>query len=214
MNFDIRPEVSVILPTYNRAGHIEQAIESVIAQSFAEWELIVIDDGSTDGTSGIVERYLQKHANIRYMKHRNRKAALSRNAGIQAAFGRYITFLDSDDRYLPEHLESRYRLLDSRPEIDLISGGFICEGDPWIRDRNDPEKLVHVSKCIVGGTLFGRRELFLALEGFRALDYAEDTDLWERATEKHNVITITAPESYLYLRSNDSITSQYRKTRI
>lgn len=212
MNFDIRPEVSVILPAYNRADHLERAIESVVAQTFSEWELIVIDDGSTDGTMALMDRYVQNYQNIRYMKHRNRKAALSRNAGIQASFGRYVTFLDSDDRYLPEHLESRRILLDSRPEIDLISGGFVCEGDPWIRDRHDPEKLVHVRECIVGGTFFGRRELFLALDGFRALDYAEDTDLWERASEKHSIIVITAPESYLYLRSNDSITSQYRKT--
>ncbi len=203
------PEISVILPTFNRAGLLEQAIESVIAQTFTDWELVVVDDGSVDETFAIVDRYLRQHGNIRYMKHRNRKAPLSRNAGIQAAFGRYVTFLDSDDYYRPEHLESRYRLLESRPDVDLLSGGFTVVGDPWVRDRNNPEKLIHIGECIVGGTFFGRRELFQAVEGFRALDYAEDADLWDRAGSHHSIVKIDAPQSYVYRRSEVSITGNY-----
>lgn len=202
-------EISVILPTFNRAGLLEQAIESVIAQTFTDWELVVVDDGSVDETFAIVDRYLRQHGNIRYMKHRNRKAPLSRNAGIQAAFGRYVTFLDSDDYYRPEHLESRYRLLESRPDVDLLSGGFTVVGDPWVRDRNNPEKLIHIGECIVGGTFFGRRELFQAVEGFRALDYAEDADLWDRAGSHHSIVKIDAPQSYVYRRSEVSITGNY-----
>jgi glycosyltransferase involved in cell wall biosynthesis len=205
------PLVSVVLATFNRAGILDEAIESVLAQRLGDWELIVVDDGSSDGTFAIVDRHLHRHANIRYMKHRNRRAALSRNAGIQASFGRYVTFLDSDDRYLPEHLESRFDLLESNPEIDLLTGGFALHGDPWVRDRNDPEQLVHVSECILGGTLFGRRELFTEIGGFRDIDYAEDTDLWERASLHHGVMKIESPESYIYRRSEDSITRTYRK---
>ncbi|MGC8774235.1 MAG: glycosyltransferase family 2 protein [Chlorobaculum sp.] len=211
--FDIQPAVSVILPTFDRAPLLASAIESVITQSFTEWELIVVDDGSSDNTFEIVDAFIRQHANIRYMKHRNRKAALSRNAGIQAAFGRYITFLDSDDLYLPEHLESRLRLLESMPEVRLISGGFVCEGDPWVRDRDDPEKLIHVRECIAGATMFGRRELFLDIGGFRALDYAEDTDLWERAARSHKVLKIDQPESYIYRRSPGSITRTYKPAK-
>jgi glycosyltransferase involved in cell wall biosynthesis len=212
MTFGDHPKVSVILATFNRAKLLEQAIDSVIAQSFSDWELIVVDDGSDDGSFGLLDRYLQRHGNIRYMKHRNRKAALSRNAGIQASFGRYVTFLDSDDRYLPEHLESRHALLESRPDVDLLAGGFICHGDPWVRDRHDPEKMVHINDCILCGTLFGRKELFTDIGGFRAIDYAEDSDLWERAAERHRVLKIGAPESYVYQRSKDSITGNYRGT--
>jgi glycosyltransferase involved in cell wall biosynthesis len=207
-----RPEISVILATFNRASLLEQAIESVVTQTFPDWELVVVDDGSCDDTFNVVDHYLQRHGNIRYMKHRNRKAALSRNAGIQASFGRYITFLDSDDFYHPEHLESRHRLLESRPDVDLLSGGFIIEGDPWVRDRKDPEKLVHIGECILCGTLFGRRELFVTLNGFRAIDYAEDTDLWDRAGQQHSIMKIDTPESYVYRRSEDSITRNYRGT--
>jgi glycosyltransferase involved in cell wall biosynthesis len=212
-HFDIRPAISVILPTYDRAPLLAEAIESVVAQSITEWELIVVDDGSSDESFAVVDAFLLEHANIRYMKHRNRKAALSRNAGIQASFGRYVTFIDSDDRYLPEHLESRYRMMEAMPETDMLSGGYCCIGDPWVRDRNDPEKLIHLSECIVGATMFGRRELFMELGGFRALDYAEDTDLWERASRRYRLLKIDQPESYLYQRSPDSITGTCKPNR-
>ncbi|NTU68631.1 MAG: glycosyltransferase family 2 protein [Chlorobiaceae bacterium] len=212
MNSYGRPQVSVILATFNRAGHLDAAIDSVLDQSFEDWELIVVDDGSVDETFSVVDRHLQRHVNIRYMKHRNRHAPLARNAGIQAAFGSYITFLDSDDRYLPEHLQSRIDMLESMPEVDLLSGGFACIGDPWVRDRNDSEKLVHISECILCGTLFGRRELFTDIGGFRDIDYAEDTDLWERAAAKYQLLKIEAPESYIYQRSDDSITGTWRKS--
>jgi glycosyltransferase involved in cell wall biosynthesis len=209
--FYIRPAVSVILPTFERAPLLATAIESVITQSFTDWELIVVDDGSSDNTFDVVNAFIREHDNIRYMKQRNRKAALARNAGIQASFGRYVTFLDSDDGYLPEHLESRYRLLESRPELELVSGGFSLEGDPWVRDRNNPEQWVHVSECIAGATFFGRRELFMEIGGFRNLDYAEDSDLWERAAQHHRILKIDAPESYLYRRNADSITRTYKQ---
>lgn len=211
MNSSGSPQVSVVMATFNRAATLGSAIDSVISQSFPDWELIVVDDGSVDETFSIVDPYLHRHGNIRYMKHRNRKAALSRNAGIQAAFGRYITFLDSDDHYLPEHLASRFRLFESMPEIDLLSGGFVCEGDPWIRDRNDPEKMIHVRECILCGTMFGRRELFMSIGGFRDIDYAEDTDLWERASANHRLLKIDGPETYHYLRSDNSITRTYTR---
>jgi glycosyltransferase involved in cell wall biosynthesis len=211
--FDILPAVSVILPTFDRAPLLASAIESVVAQSFTEWELIVVDDGSSDETFGIVDAFVREHGNIRYMKHRNRKAALSRNAGIQASFGRYITFIDSDDLYLPEHLESRFRLLESQPALKLISGGFTCLGDPWVKDRHDPEQWIHVNECTVGSTFFGRRELFMEIGGFRALEYAEDSDLWERAAQHHQVLKIDTPQSYIYRRTADSITKTYSQNR-
>lgn len=211
-HFDLRPAISVILPTFDRAPLLTHAIESVVAQSFTEWELIVVDDGSSDESFAVVDAFLRQHGNIRYMKHRNRKAALSRNAGIQASFGRYVTFLDSDDLYLPEHLESRFRMLEAMPEVQLLSGGFVCEGDPWVRDRDDPERWIHVRECIAGATMFGRRELFLNIGGFRALDYAEDTDLWERASRQYRVLKIDQPESYIYRRSHNSITRTYKQT--
>jgi len=204
--FQPEPAVSVILPTFNREKTLPDALESVIAQTFTDWELIVVDDGGTDETPAIIDSFIAKGGNIRYMRHANRGAALSRNAGIQASFGRYITFLDSDDSYLPRHLESRMAVMASDPSPDLLSGGFRGEDDIRVVDRFDPERTVHIGDCILGGTLFGRREVFFSLGGFRNLDYAEDADLWDRAAALYNVLKLTAPRTYVYSRADDSIT--------
>ncbi|NTW83482.1 MAG: glycosyltransferase family 2 protein [Chlorobiaceae bacterium] len=209
MRFSGSPEISVILPTFNREGHVGNAIESVLGQSYSNWELIIVDDGSSDMTFSAIDPYLMKFQGIRYMKHSNRKPALSRNAGIQASFGRYITFLDSDDIYLPEHLESRIAIMEKNPGTSLLSGGFLFDGDIMVKDRNDPKKLVHITECILAGTLFGKRELFHALEGFSALDYAEDADLWDRASEHFTIMKLDTPRTYCYRRAPDSITLNY-----
>jgi glycosyltransferase involved in cell wall biosynthesis len=209
MRFGNSPEISVILPTFNRAGHLENAVESVISQTYSNWELIIIDDGSSDNTFEKIDPYLMRSGAIRYMKHRNRRPALSRNAGIQASFGRYITFLDSDDHYHPEHLETRLSIMESNPEIALLSGGFHYEGKIMVKDRFNPEKLIAIDECILAGTLFGRRELFHALEGFRDISYAEDSDLWDRASLDYRVLKLVDPKTYIYRRADDSITLNY-----
>jgi len=197
------------MPTFNRANHIENAVKSVLSQSFENWELIIVDDGSTDNTFATLDPYINRFANIRYMKHKNRKAALSRNAGIQASVGRYITFLDSDDIYLDNHLETRKALIENMQEVSLLSGGFLCDEQIMVKDCYNPDKLINIRECILCGTMFGKREIFITLEGFRELDYAEDTDLWERASKLFTVKKIETPKSYVYRRANDSITLNY-----
>ena len=76
MRFSYNPEISVIMPTFNRARHLENAVQSVIAQSFESWELIIVDDGSSDHTFETLNPYIERFTNIRYLKHKNRKAAL------------------------------------------------------------------------------------------------------------------------------------------
>ncbi len=209
MIFNYSPEISVIMPTFNRAGYLENAVQSVITQSFESWELIIVDDGSSDDTFAILDPYIARFENIRYLKHKNRKASLSRNAGIQASFGRYITFLDSDDHYLNNHLESRVAILKEYREVALLSGGFLCDEDIRVKDRNNTDKLIHIRECILGGTFFGTREIFFSLEGFRDLEYAEDADLWERAEALYTVKKIEDPKTYVYQRAEDSITLNY-----
>lgn len=209
MRFNYRPDISIIMPTFNRARHLEHAVQSVLDQSFSNWELIIVDDGSTDNTFQTLDPFIHKFPNIRYMKQSNRKAALARNAGIQASFGRYITFLDSDDHYLNNHLESRVAILKEYREVALLSGGFLCDEDIRVKDRNNTDKLIHIRECILGGTFFGTREIFFSLEGFRDLEYAEDADLWERAEALYTVKKIEDPKTYVYQRAEDSITLNY-----
>jgi len=209
MRFSSTPDITVILPTFNRAAYLKTAISSVIEQTFSNWELIVVDDGSSDDSFDTVSPFLERHPNIRYMKHKNRKVALSRNAGIQASFGRYITFLDSDDHYLENHLASRIALMEAMPDVDLLSGGFLCDEPTMVKDCRNLDKMIDIRECTLCGTIFGKRELFFAVEGFRNLDYAEDTDLWERASTIFTVKKIDNPRSYVYQRANDSITLKY-----
>ncbi len=201
-----RPDISVIMPTFNRANHLECAIQSVLAQSFINWELIIVDDGSNDNTFEKLDPFILKFPNIRYMKQSNRKAALARNTGIQASFGRYITFLDSDDHYLKNHLETRITLIEEMQDVSMLSGGFLCDETIMVKDCYNPDTLIGIRECILCGTLFGKRELFFALDGFSDMEYAEDADLWERASRLFSIKKIEDPKTYVYQRANDSIT--------
>jgi glycosyltransferase involved in cell wall biosynthesis len=206
LNFSHHPEISVILPSYNRANHLNKCIDSVIAQTFEDWELIIVDDGSKDQTFDIVNPYLQKYDQIRYLKHKNRKLGLSRNAGIQASFGRYITFIDSDDQYKSNHLQTRIDYMKANPELELIEGGFEADDDIWVADCYKPGAMINLKDCVLGPTFFGKRYVFFELGGFTTLEYAEDTELWDKAEKIFKTKKLTEPKTYLYTRADDSIT--------
>lgn len=119
-------EFSIIIPTYNRAHRIERAIQSVLDQQFTRWELIIIDDASTDNTEELIQPYLSD-SRIRCIKNeRNQERCVSRNIGVEAAKGDYICFLDSDDYHLPHHLESFYNFLKTNnfPKAFLFSNSY------------------------------------------------------------------------------------------
>jgi len=104
----MKPLVSVIIPAFNRANILKNAIESVQAQTHTQWEAIVVDDGSKDNTCDVVSGMAQDDGRIRLVRHEeNRKAQAARNTGIRAAKGEWIAFLDSDDEYLPDSIEKR-----------------------------------------------------------------------------------------------------------
>ncbi|MCF2150857.1 glycosyltransferase family 2 protein [Desmonostoc muscorum LEGE 12446] len=206
INFNPIPEISVILSTYNRENYLNNCIDSVINQTFKDWELIVVDDGSQDNTFTVVNPYLQKFNNVRYLKHQNRKAAYGRNAGIQASFGNYITFIDSDDTYKTNHLESRFEYMRANPEIDLIEGGYEIEEEFFVADYFKPGEKISIRECVVGGTFFGKRKVFWELKGFNNIHYGEDADLWSRAEKIFKTQRIKEPESYVYTRSETSTT--------
>ncbi|MBD2410117.1 glycosyl transferase [Nostoc calcicola FACHB-389] len=206
INFYPLPEISIILSTYNRAKYLNDCINSVLEQTFRNWELIIVDDGSQDETFTVVNSYLQEYENIRYLKHQNRKAAYARNAGIQASFGKYITFIDSDDTYKINHIESRFEHMKSNPEIDLIEGGYELEEEFFLADYFKPGELISIRECVVGGTFFGKRKVFWDLKGFNNIHYGEDADLWFRAEKIFKTQRIKEPETYVYTRSETSTT--------
>lgn len=112
------PKVSVIIPVYNCENYIREAIDSVLAQTYKEFELIVIDDGSTDNSGRIVREEFGRAATYYYQE--NGGVAKARNAGIRRSRGEYIAFLDADDVWTPEKLAAQVSILDSMPEVGLV----------------------------------------------------------------------------------------------
>ena len=115
------PKVSVIMAAYNRAHELGEAIDSVLAQEFDDYELVVVDDGSTDGTESLVRAYGSK---LRYLKKVNGGVASARNAGIAAARGHYLAYCDADDQQFPFRLRAQLDVLDARPEVALVFSDF------------------------------------------------------------------------------------------
>ena len=119
MNNPYKYKVSVIIPTYNRADLLTMTVDSVLAQTYKNYEIIIVDDGSTDHTKEIIKPYLSK-SNIRYIYQENRKQAAARNNGIRNSAGEFISFLDSDDLWRPEKLELQVKVLEEHPEVGLV----------------------------------------------------------------------------------------------
>jgi glycosyltransferase involved in cell wall biosynthesis len=193
------PKVSVIIPTYNRAAMVREAIESVLAQSYADRELIVVDDGSTDGTEAGIASLIPQLTYI-YQEHRGVSAA--RNRGASLARGEYLAFLDSDDLWLRDKLGRQMQFMESHPEA------LICYTDEiWIRRgvRVNPMKkhkkhsgmiFSHcLPLCIISpsSALFARGLLEETGMFDETLAVCEDYDLWLRIAARYPVYLVDAP---------------------
>ena len=114
--------ISVVTPTYNRADFIIEAVESVIEQTYENWEMIIVDDGSKDDTRTVLQPYLDKYSAIKYFYQDNQGQSVARNRGIKESQGDYICFLDSDNKWLPKKLELSVDAAVKNPDIDV----FLC----------------------------------------------------------------------------------------
>ena len=195
------PLVSIVLCTYNRAHLVTRAIASVLTQSYRNWELIIIDDGSGDATGQAVMPVVKSDSRIMYFYHANTGLARSRNIGITLASGRYTTFLDSDDEYRDDHLSTRIKAMGEQPPPALIYGGIEYVGPAdrqYVLDAQNPGERIHLSKCYASGTFFARTSVFKRLQGFRDLPFAEDLDFVRRARKKGLKITRVKEPTYRY----------------
>lgn len=181
------PKVSVIIPTYNRKDYVTEAIDSVIAQTYKDFEIIVVDDGSTDGTGKMLkEKYGDK---IRYFFKENGGCASARNYGIRMSQGKYVAFLDSDDKYLPEKLEDQVGILEQNNGIGFVySDSYVLGGKKQILlESVRPDQNGSVAYALfmltymTNSTVIVRRESF-AMSGYydENMRYNEDTDFFLR----------------------------------
>lgn len=203
------PFFTVIIAAYNRANLLPRALNSVIDQTEPDWEAIIIDDGSTDNTFQDIFPYLKLFPEIRYIRQPHKGRICSKNNGIKAASGRYITFLDSDDEYHPSHLGFRKSILLQDPEIIFLYGGAKIIGNQYVPDRFDVTKKIRLEKCVIGGTFFIERETALKMNGFREISFGADGDLYDRirgAGVKTQEVTAT---TYVYHHeTEDSVTNR------
>lgn len=142
------PEVSVIMPTYNRAASLPRAINSILAQTYQNFELIVINDGAKDNTAEILYHYMLKDKRVKVINHWQNKGIIDGlNDGLHAARGKYIARMDDDDFSYEKRLEKQVEYLTQNPEITLV-GSFIASGNPeydqqWSYTNPDETKLMH-----------------------------------------------------------------------
>lgn len=202
------PFFSVIITSYNRATLLKRALDSLLGQTEKDWEAIVINDGSTDHTHFVMQPYLERNKNIIYIRQKSMGATLSKNQGILQAKGKFVTFLDSDDEYSPEHLETRKALLIKNNEVEFLYGGVKVIGSEYVPDRHNYQKMVHLSTCAIGGTFFIKKRMSLSLNGFTEMPLGSDGDLFERAYNMGTNMMKTELPTYIYHRETlNSITN-------
>ncbi|MEP0711403.1 glycosyltransferase family A protein [Algoriphagus sp.] len=169
------PKISVIIPFYNGANSLHRAVESVLNQNFEDWELILVNDGSTDESSTVAKRYLSD-SRIQYLDQENKGVSAARNCGAEAASAAWLIFLDADDELSLNCLSTFSARVED--EIDLISSGI-----KRISGHKEIIKLPQKGKYFsrISGTFLIRRVFFLTIGGYDSnLKFAENTELFHR----------------------------------
>lgn len=182
----MNPKFSLIIPTYNRANLIATTIKSVLQQSYSNYEVIIVDDGSTDHTEDVVSSFKSKK--IKYFKIPNGERAKARNFGVQKACGSFVTFLDSDDLLLPNFFEQADKFISNKPETVFFSLGYqMLSPEGKILYRVNQRKGNLAKQLTTGNHLsciavFVERNVFLEnpFNENRNLSGTEDYELWLR----------------------------------
>ncbi|SKB12237.1 Glycosyl transferase, group 2 family protein [Planktothrix sp. PCC 11201] len=209
--------ISVIIPVYNAELTIKETIESVLNQTFKDWELIIIDDGSQDSTVRIIREI--EDSRIRIFSYSNAGLASSRNRGIDHAQGEYITFLDADDLWTPDKLEAQFQALQEHPEAavayswtDYIdqSSQFLHSGRQ-ITINGDVYEHLLVNNFLENGSnpLIRKQALNQVGEFDTSLKAGEDWDMWLRLAADYQFVVVTRPQ-ILYRVSTGSMSSQIK----
>jgi len=194
------PRVSIIVPAYNYGRYLGDALESVVAQTMSDWECIVVDDGSTDDTPMVAQRWSTRDSRIRCLRQKNAGPSAARNLGIRQSSGDYLQFLDADDRLARDKLELHAAWLDSHPDTDIVIGpaaffdttapdvelqslhGRLSRPlHPRIASTDEARRLLeHFNIMVISAPLVRRTAVQRAGFFNERITHAEDWDLWLR----------------------------------
>jgi glycosyltransferase involved in cell wall biosynthesis len=206
------PKVSVVIPAYNTASYLPEAIESVLQQTYQDFEILIVDDGSTDNTAEIALSYAPR---VKLIKKENGGPAAARNTGMQHATGEFIAFLDSDDSWVPDKLAEQVALLDTNPAIGLVYGKAqmfqqIGANRQWggvIGHTQSPTlKLLLFGNFIPAQTVLFRRtcvERVGYMKESDALPVAEDFEFWLRFAKNYSLVGIDRTLAYYRIHENN-----------
>lgn len=218
------PAVSVIMATYNRARLMERALQSALNQTYRDFEIIVVDDGSTDNTAEIIGKYVEKDSRVRYIKHdANKGAAASWNTGIAASGGKYIAFIDSDDVWYEDKLEKQVKIFEAAsPDVGVVCSGFVkmekhrkkyCPMIPEVRQKDmDARKCLLKRNFALTSTTMIRRDCLESAGLFdERMPRFQQWDLMIRISKSYRFVFIDEPlvENY---PQRDSLSADPSKT--
>ena len=228
------PAVSVIMPLFNHARFVGMAIESILNQGFKDFELIVVDDGSTDGGAEVVKKYLARDKRVKLHQQQNAGVGAARNIGVSMAQGIYVAWQDADDFSHPARLQWQYDFLQQHHDIagattsyDVVDRHHCLLSNPAVAMAtlcNQPvaQTMIHYFKKSTDRVLaktFGlstfsmmiRKECYDKVGGYRHLRFGEDKDMFWRLQEHYQLVEINSPAPPLYFMRNHG---DYTKQRL
>ncbi|QEM11413.1 glycosyltransferase family 2 protein [Mucilaginibacter rubeus] len=216
--------VSVIMPAYNAEKYIAASIESVIQQTYTNWELLIVDDGSTDQTAAIIKRYISADKRVKYFFQENGRQGKAKNLAIANSSGVFLAFLDADDLWLKEKLEVSIHEINTRDYSLVFTDCYIFEGE--LPEDFSTLKTMGVQSAVYEGrpalltflnynqipnlTVLAKKELFLNTGGFIDKVVAEDYEMWLRLLKNGAVFKALPLQLSLYRVHSESITARDR----
>lgn len=219
MSSKLQKLVSIIIPAYNVENYVSQTLETIIRQTYHNMEIIIVNDGSTDGTEKIIQEYAKKDNRIIIFNQINKGLSAARNSGLKIAKGEYLCIFDADDIMMPEKIELQFNLLEDNPLGDFVYSKvlYFTTGvdDVYIRDLSTPNGATAVYKTLLRygnfispNSVFFKRSVFEKFGGFdENLRSSEDFDYWLHLAQ--NDVNILHLDKYLTLcrGRKDSLTS-------
>jgi glycosyltransferase involved in cell wall biosynthesis len=188
------PLISVLMPAYNAERYVAEAVRSILDQSFGDFEFVIIDDGSTDRTRAILERFAARDGRIRLVSRPNRGLVATLNEGLGLARGELIARMDADDVALPDRFEHQVAFLREHPEVVCLGGAYLMiDAKGWVmidnhppeEDREIQEELLKGVTCLIHPAAMMRRDAVRAAGGYdERMEQSEDLDLWLRLGER------------------------------